>query len=255
MSKVRVESSGGITRITLARPELRNAFDDELILELGAAFGHLPAGTRVVVLAGDGQAFCAGADLGWMKASIGFSEAENARDAKKLAGMFQAVDHAPCAVIARVQGAALGGGAGLAACCDIVVAESNARFGFTEVRLGLIPAVISPFVIRRIGPARARRYFVTGELFAAEEARRIGLADEVVPAEVLDATIEGLAQSVVKCGPQAVDAAKRLIRVIETSDSAAAHAYAADTIAALRVQPEAQEGMRAFLEKRAPRWQ
>ncbi len=254
MSKVRVESAGGVTRVTLARPELRNAFDDELIVEVTSAFSHLPAGTRVAVLAGDGQAFCAGADLGWMKSSIGYSEAENARDAKRLATMFQAVDHAPCAVVARVQGAAMGGGIGLAACCDIVVAESGAKFAFTEARLGLVPAVISPFVIRRIGPARARRYFLTGEVFGAEEARRIGLADEVAAAGALDSTIEAIAQSVLKCGPQAVDAAKRLIRVVEASDSAAAHDYAAETIAALRVQPEAQEGMRAFLEKRAPRW-
>jgi methylglutaconyl-CoA hydratase len=190
-----------------------------------------------------------------MQKSIGYGEAENARDAKRLAGMFQAVDHAPCVVIARVQGAALGGGAGLAACCDIVVAESGAKLGFTEARLGLIPAVISPFVIRRIGPSRARRYFLTGEIFSAEEGRRIGLCDELAPTGGLDRTIDAIAQAVLRCGPHAVDAAKRLIRVIEASDSAAAHTYAADTIAALRVQPEAQEGMRAFLEKREPRWQ
>jgi methylglutaconyl-CoA hydratase len=253
MSTVRVESHAGVTRVTLNRAAVRNAFDDALVGELTEAFSHLPDGTRVVVLAGDGQSFCAGADLAWMKKSATYTEAENARDARRLAAMFHAVDRAPCAVVGRVHGAALGGGAGLAACCDVVVAETGTKFGFTEVRLGLVPAVISPFVMRRIGAARARRYFLTGELFGAEEAQRIGLADEVTPGGGADAVIERVVASVLRAGPLAVATAKRLVRVVET-DLEAAHEYAADTIATLRVQPEAQEGMRSFLEKRDPTW-
>jgi methylglutaconyl-CoA hydratase len=253
MSTVKVESHAGVTRVTLDRAAVRNAFDDELIGELTAAFSHLPAGTRAVVLGGDGQSFCAGADLAWMKKSATYTEAENARDARRLAAMFQAVDRAPCAVVGRIHGAALGGGAGLAACCDVVVAETGTKFGFTEVRLGLVPAVISPFVMRRIGPARARRYFLTGELFGAEEALRIGLADEVAPHEGAEAVVERVVAAILRAGPRAVAAAKRLVRVVE-ADLGAASEYAADTIATLRVQPEAQEGMKAFLEKRDPAW-
>jgi len=254
MSAIRIDSDAGITRITLARPQVRNAFDEQLVAELGLAFARLPPATRVVVLAGDGPTFCAGADLAWMQRSIGYSETENTRDARQLLNMFQAIDSAPCVVIARVLGAALGGGAGLAACCDIAVAASEARFGFPEVRLGLVPGVISSFVIRRVGAARARRYFLTGESFSAEEARRIGLIDEVVAVEAIDSVIDGLAQAVLHAGPRAVESAKRLVQVIEASDSAFAAEHAVTTLAGLRVQPEAQEGMRAFLEKRTPRW-
>lgn len=254
MSNLRIECSGGLTRVTLARPDVRNAFNDELIGELAAAFRALPVGTRVVVLGGDGQAFCAGADLAWMQRSVAYDEARNTREARELGAMFRAVDEAPCVVVARVQGAALGGGAGLVACCDVVVAEQGARFGFTEVRLGLVPAVISPFVLRRLGPARARRWFVTGELFGADEARRIGLADEVAPAAQLDAVIDGIVKAVLRAGPRAVDAAKLLVREVEAADPEAVHERTAALIASLRVGAEGQEGLRAFLEKREPRW-
>jgi methylglutaconyl-CoA hydratase len=254
MSTIRIERDGGITRLWLARRQARNALNGELIEELTRAFIELAPDTRAVVLGGDGAAFCAGADLGWMRAGIDRTEGENRQEARVLSAMFQAVDLAPCVVIARVQGAALGGGAGLAACSDIVVADEGARFGFTEVRLGLVPAVISPFVLRRIGAAKARRHFLTGEPFGALEAQRLGLVDELASSENLDGIIAGLTDAVLRSAPGAVTAAKRLVRVIEGSDEATAHDHAADTIAALRVQPEAQEGMRAFLEKRPPRW-
>lgn len=254
MSMLRIDSEGPVTRIWLNRPEVRNAFNAELITELRQAFDHLSGDTRVVVLSGEGKAFSAGADLAWMKSSRTATKEENAAGAARLSGLFAAIDEAPQVVVARVNGAALGGAGGLVACSDIVVAAESAKFGFTEVKLGLIPAVISPFVIRKIGEAAARRYFVTGELFDAAEARRIGLVHCVVPLDALDAEVDRIVTSIVSCGPLAVVEAKKLIREIRRRDDDAAREYAVEAIARLRVSDEGQEGLAAFLEKRPPKW-
>ncbi len=254
MSTLHVESGNGKTRVCLNRPAVRNAFNEELIGELTNVFSELPVGTRVVELCGAGSVFCAGADLEWMKKSATFSEAENADDARRLAAMFKAIDEAPAVVIGRVQGAALGGGAGLVTCCDIVVASDDAKLGFTEVRLGLVPAVISPFVIRKIGVSQARRLFLTGEVFSAPLAKQFGLVHEVVATAELDATVQRLTEALLKNGPAALRSAKELVRAVLVLDAERILDYTVGTIAALRVSAEGQEGLAAFLEKRPPRW-
>jgi methylglutaconyl-CoA hydratase len=243
---LRIEREGGVLRITLAKPERRNAFDAELIAELHEAFADV-GDARVVVLAGDGPSFCAGADVEWQRASIDLSFDENVEDARRLHAMMDAVDSCPAPVVARVQGFALGGGSGLVACADVVVAAPDATFGFTEVRLGIIPAVISPFVFAKIGAAAARRLFLTGERFDAETALRIGLVHEVVAD--LDAAVARLVGEILQSGPEATRAAKRLAR------ERASHGEELARIAAgLRAGAEGQEGLRAFLEKRKPGW-
>jgi methylglutaconyl-CoA hydratase len=247
MQALRVEQDGELFRVTLARPERRNAFDAELIAELTEAFGAVGEDVRVVLLAGDGPSFCAGADVEWQRASIDLSFDDNVDDALRLYRMLAAVDSCPAPLVARVQGYALGGGSGLVACADVVVAAPDATFGFSEVRLGIIPAVISPFVFARIGPGAARPLFVTGERFDAETALRIGLVDEV--AEELDAAVERPIAAILKSGPQATRAAKRLTR-----DRATEPQELARLAAGLRAGAEGQEGLRAFLEKRRPGW-
>jgi methylglutaconyl-CoA hydratase len=242
MSALRVERDGEVLRITIAKPQRRNAFDAALIAELADAFNDV-GDARAVVLAGDGPSFCAGADVEWQRASIDLSYDENVADAMRLYRMLEAVDSCPAPVVARVQGFALGGGSGLVACADVVVAAPDAVFGFTEVRLGIIPAVISPFVLSRIGPGAARRYFLTGERFGADVALRIGLAHEVVAD--LDATVDRVVGDLLAGGPEAVRAAKRLVRERPLGEATAHIA------AGLRTSPEGQEGLRAFLEKRA----
>jgi methylglutaconyl-CoA hydratase len=242
---LKVERDGPILRLTLARPERRNAFDAALIAELHGAFADV-GDARVVVLAGDGPSFCAGADVDWQRASIDLSFDENVADALRLYGMLAAVDACPAPVVARVQGYALGGGSGLVACADIAVAGPDAVFGFTEVRLGIIPAVISPFVFPRIG-AHARRYFLTGERFDAGTAWRIGLVDEV--SDDLDGAVDRVVGELLQSGPEATRAAKRLTR-----ERPADGEELAATAAGLRAGNEGQEGLRAFLEKREPAW-
>jgi methylglutaconyl-CoA hydratase len=241
MSALRIERDGPLLRITLARPERRNAFDAELISELTEAFAEV-GDARAVVLAGDGPSFCAGADVEWQRSSVDLSYEENVADAMRLYAMLEAIDSCPAPVVAGVQGFALGGGSGLVACVDVAIAARDAVFGFTEVRLGIIPAVISPFVVLRIGPGAARRYFLTGERFDVETARRIGLVHEI--AEDLDAAVEGAVGHLLAAGPEAVRAAKRLVRERPFGEATAHIA------AALRTSPEGQEGLRAFLEKR-----
>ncbi len=254
MSGVFSESAGGITTVTLARAKARNAFDAEMIAELERIFRGLPKGTAAVVVRGEGPVFCAGADLAWMQRSIAQTEEQNLAEARALAAMLGAVDEAPCLVIACVKGAALGGGAGFLCCCDVVLAEEGARFGFTEVRLGLVPAVISPFVIRRIGAPRARRYFMTGEIFAAEVAARIGLIDQVVAAGGLEEEVRRQCQLAQLAGPEARVRAKELVYEVGSLAGEELLTHTTETIAHLRVQPEAQAGMRAFLERREPPW-
>ena len=240
MSALRLERDGPVLRVTLARPERRNAFDAALIAELTEAFADI-GDARAVVLSGDGEAFCAGADVEWQRASIDMSYEENVADALRLFEMCEAIDRCPAPVVARVHGYALGGGSGLVACSDIVIASAQTVFGFTEVRLGIVPAVISPFVLPRIG-AHARRYVLTGERFGADVALRIGLVSEVADGD-LDGRVDAVVAHLLAGGPEAVRAAKELVR-----DRPAGQA------AARRTSAEGQDGLRAFLEKRSPAW-
>jgi methylglutaconyl-CoA hydratase len=237
---LRVERDGDVLRVTLARPERRNAFDAELIAELTQAFGDV-GDARAVVLAGEGQSFCAGADIEWQRSAIDLSFDDNVDDALKLYRMCEAIDRCPAPVVARIQGYALGGGSGLAACADIAVAATDATFGFTEVKLGIIPAVISPFVLPKIGQ-HARRYFLTGERFDAKTALRIGLVHEVT--DDLDATMQRIVDELLNAGPAAMRAAKSLIRARPADEQAAQIA------ARLRTSEEGQKRLRAFLERR-----
>jgi len=245
VSALRIERDGHLLRVTLARPERRNAFDAGLIQELAGAFADV-GDARAVVLAGEGPSFCAGADVEWQRSSIDLTYEENVEDAHRLYRMLESIFGCPAPVVARVQGFALGGGSGLTACADIAVAGEDAVFGFSEVRLGIIPAVISPWVRARIGPAAMRRYFLTGERFDAATALRIGLVDDVAPD--LDAAIERVVADLLAGGPVSVREAKRL--VLEPPDEDDAVARAAER----RTNEEGQEGLRAFLEKRPASW-
>jgi methylglutaconyl-CoA hydratase len=244
MTALKVERDGHVLRVTLAKPERRNAFDAALIAELAEAFADV-GDARAVVLSGEGPSFCAGADVEWQRASIDLSYDENVEDALRLYRMLEAIDACPAPVVCVVHGYALGGGSGLVAASDIAVAWPDAVFGFTEVRLGIIPAVISPFVLPTIGEA-ARRYFVTGERFGAGTAERIGLVSEV--AEDAGTAAEAVVESILAGGPQAVRAAKRLVRDRPPG------AETARIAAARRTSDEGQDGLRAFLERRAPGW-
>jgi methylglutaconyl-CoA hydratase len=245
MAGLKIERDGHVLRVTLARPERRNAFDAALIAELTEAFADV-GDARAVVLAGEGPSFSAGADVEWMRASVDLSYDENVADALRLRAMLDAIDSCPAPVVARIQGHALGGGCGLAACCDIAIAEPDAQFAFSEVKLGIVPAVISPFALAKIGPGAARRWFVTGERFDAATALRIGLVNEV--AEDLDAAVERVVGELLTAGPEAARAAKEIARgplpAAETAQRIAAH----------RTSAEGQEGLRAFLEKRGAAW-
>ncbi|HET7129122.1 MAG TPA: enoyl-CoA hydratase-related protein [Gaiellaceae bacterium] len=245
MSALRIERDAEVLRIGMARPERRNAFDAALIDELAAAFADV-GDAHAVVLSGDGPSFSAGADVEWMRSSVDLSYDENVADALRLRAMLDAIDGCPAPVVGRVQGHALGGGCGLVACCDVVIAEPTAQFAFSEVKLGIVPAVISPFALAKIGPGAARRYFVTGERFTAAEALRIGLIHEVTGD--LDAAVERVVGELLTAGPEAARAAKELARAPRSTEETARR------IAAHRSSAEGQEGLRAFLEKRAPSW-
>lgn len=247
----------GIATVTLNRPERHNAFDDALIAELTGVLRALgeDADVRVVVLAGEGRSFSAGADLDWMQRVAGYTEQENYDDALALAGLMETLDALPRPTIARVHGAAIGGGVGLVSACDFALASDTAKFALSEVRLGLIPAAISPYVVKAIGERQARRYFVTAERIDAHEARRIGLVHEVVPADGLDARLDALLDTLAGNGPRAMGAAKDLVRRVGRGP--VDEAMVADTarrIAGIRVGPEAREGIAAFLDKRKPDW-
>jgi methylglutaconyl-CoA hydratase len=253
---LRVEREGARARVVLARPAVRNAFNAELIAALRDTFtavGGDPA-VRVVVLAGDGKTFCGGADVSWMRGSLALSQAENVRDAEAMSDMYRAIDRCPKPVIVRVHGAALGGGAGLCAVADAVVAEETTIFGFTETKLGIIPAVISPFVLAKIGVSHARRLFLTGERFDAARAQAIGLVHEVVHADALDGTVDAIAAELDTAGPSAIAAAKALIPAVRAASYDESRAITARAIAAQRTSEEAQEGLRAFLERRTAAW-
>ena len=246
MAGVRVERESDVLHVTIARPERRNAFDAEVIGELRDAFADV-GDARAVVLAGEGESFCAGADVEWQRASIDLSFEENVEDALRLHRMLAAVDACPAPVVTRVQGYALGGGSGLVACADVAVAARDATFGFTEVRLGIIPAVISPFVFAKIGTGAARRLFLTGERFDAAIALRIGLVHEL--ADELDGAVERVVGDILRSGPEATRAAKRLVRERPNEGEELAR-----IAAGLRAGEEGQKGLLAFLEKRRAPW-
>jgi methylglutaconyl-CoA hydratase len=242
----------GVARVTLARPDVRNAFNAEAIERLRDLFTRITAAddVRAVVLAGEGGVFCGGADINWMRESLGLSFEANVRDAAAMSAMFRAIDNCAKPVIGRIHGAALGGGAGLVAVCDIAIASDQTTFGFTEVKLGIIPAVISPFVIAKIGASHARALFLTGQRFDAVHAREIGLVHEVVPSGDLDAAIERRIAEIRSAGPHAVSAAKLLIRRVLDTSYEESRALTTHAIANQRIGSEAQEGLRAFLERR-----
>jgi methylglutaconyl-CoA hydratase len=244
MAGLHIERDGPVLRITLAKPERRNAFDAELIHELHEAFLDI-GDVRVVVLAGDGPSFCAGADVEWQRAAIDLSYDENVEDALRLYRMLESIDVCPVPVVGRIHGYALWGGSGVVACLDIGIASEDAVFGFSEVKLGIIPAVISPFVLPRIGPA-ARRYFLTGERFDAATALRIGLVSEVTGD--VDGAVDRTVAELLTSGPEAAREAKRLVRERPGGEEAA------HTAARLRAAEEGQDGLRAFLERRKPAW-
>ena len=248
--------SDGITHVTLARPDVRNAFNAAVILELHETFTRIAAAddVRAVVLAGEGKVFCGGADVNWMRESLELTFEENAIDAERMSDMFRAIDNCPQPVIGRIHGAALGGGAGLTACCDIAIASDDTIFGFTEVKLGIIPAVISPFALAKIGRSAARELFLTGARFSAARAREIGLVHAVVPATDLDAAVLKYIDELQTAGPDAIAAAKALIPRVWARSPADAAPITSAAIAERRVSPEGQEGLRAFLDKNTPGW-
>ncbi len=256
-SNIVTETDLGVGIITLNRPERHNAFDDALIAELALAFDELGRNeqVRAIVLAANGPAFCAGADLNWMKKMAGYSHSENQQDAARLADMLRTIYLCPKPTVAKVQGDCYAGGMGLVAACDIVVASEVAHFCLSEVKLGLIPATISPYVIKAMGEQASRRYFLTAERFDALEARRIGLAHEVVALDALDATVAGIVKCLVSNSPNAVREAKALVRdVVGQPVDDALLADTANRIAEIRASLEGREGVASFLEKRKPTW-
>lgn len=251
-----IRRDGPVAHVTLNRPEVRNAFNEALIAELMAWTRDVARDRelRVAVIAGYGKVFCAGADLTWMSRMVDYTREENVRDAHALAAMLEALDRLPVPLVGRVHGAALGGGVGLAAICDIVVAAEDAVFGFTEVKLGILPAVIAPYALAKIGRSAARELFLTGARFTAARAQEIGLVHAVVPPDELDAAVDRHVKELLTSGPSAARAAKALIADIAGRAPRDAAAVTTEAIATHRTSPEGQEGMRAFLEKRKPGW-
>lgn len=249
----------GVATVTMARPDRHNAFDAGLIEELSRVLGELEAddNVRVVVLTGEGPSFSAGADLNWMRGMAEASEAENRDDARRLAAMLRRLDFLGKPTVARVNGAAFGGGVGLVACCDVAVGAAGAKFGLTEVKLGLVPATIAPYVVRAVGPRQARRLFLSAEIIGADEANRLGLLHDVVPAEELDEAVNRQVSFILKNGPAALAEAKHLVDLVAGRDETRQEELderTSELIARLRVSDEGQEGLAAFLEKRKPGW-
>ncbi|MGM0578252.1 MAG: enoyl-CoA hydratase/isomerase family protein [Myxococcota bacterium] len=252
-----VERQGPVARVWMNRPDVHNAFNDALVRELSEAFRALSADddVRAIVLGGRGRSFCAGADLSWMRSMATFTDEDNIRDSRKLAGLFDLVDRCPKPVIGRIQGAAIGGGTGLVAVCDVPIAAERAKFGFSEVRLGLAPAVISPFLVARIGVGVARELFVTGARFKADRAKEIGLVNRVEPdEEALDAAVDETLEAILQGAPRAQAACKHLAKTVAEEPRKVAFEKTARLIADLRAAEEGQEGMAAFLERRPPAW-
>jgi methylglutaconyl-CoA hydratase len=250
------ERDGSVERVTLNRPDVRNAFNETVIAELTDWAGVIARDpdVRVAVISGAGKVFCAGADLAWMSKVVAFTHDENIRDATAAAAMYGALDALPVPLIGRIHGAALGGGAGLAAICDVAVAEEHTVFGFTEVKLGIVPAMISPFVLRRIGESAVRELFLTGMRFSAARAREIGLVHAVASAGDLEERVTAYVDEILSAAPEAVMTIKGLLRRVAGRDPSDVRGLTAETLALRRASPEGQEGMRAFLEKRGPAW-
>lgn len=250
-----ISSEGAIVRVNLNRPDVRNAFNKQMIIDLTDAFGRIgdDPSVRAVVLGGCGKVFCAGADINWMSESIDGTEDENIADAKAMAHMYQTIDTCPVPVVGRVQRAAFGGAIGLISACDIVIAEAGTKLCFSEVRLGILPAVISSFSMTKIGVSQARRYFITAEVFLAEDAPA-GLLHEVVSPGDLESTVDSMLDHILSNGPEAVRETKRLIPQVAESTRVEAIELCAKTIARVRVSPEGQAGLRAFLDKIDPPW-
>ena len=254
---IKISSSQNILRVTLNRAEVRNAFNEVMIRELTDCFDGIrkqPDKVRVIVLTGEGVSFCAGADLHWMKSLVNFTYEENLQDSLRLAEMFQTIASCPLPIVARVNGPAIGGGAGLVATSDIVIASETATIALTEVKLGLVPAVISPYLLRRIGDKNCREYFLTGEKISARRACEIGLVNYFVPESELDKCVEGIVIKLLSSGPMAMAACKEMLSRNSMVDQEKSNQFWAELIARLRVSDEAQEGMKAFLEKRSPDW-
>ena len=251
-----VRQDGPLAHVTLDRPDVRNAFNAELITSLHAAFTDLgnAAGVRAIVLGGSGKLFCGGADINWMRAALELDEAANVSDALRMSDMFRAIDRCPKPVIGKIQGGALGGGVGLVAVCDIAIAANDALFGFTETKLGILPAVISPFAIAKIGVSHARALFLTGERFGCERALSIGLIHQTASVGELDVAVERVVRELLGTGPNAVSAAKALVADVASASYEESRDLTAHAIARQRITPEAQEGLRAFLERRKAGW-
>ncbi len=251
-----VNIEGRIAEVTLNRPEVHNAFNNELINDLYDVFERLSLeeNVRVIILTGNGKSFCAGADLNWMKSVVSYSYEQNYEESLKLAKLMYLVFTHPKPVIARINGSAIGGGVGLMSVCDILIASEDAKFGLSEVKLGLVPAAISPFVMSRIGEAHARELFITGERITAEHASKIGLINKCLPLDELDAAIDEKVKLILQNGPEAVRTVKEMIFKVTQVKFPEVQEYTARLIANLRLSPEAQEGMNAFLEKRKPNW-
>jgi methylglutaconyl-CoA hydratase len=252
MATIQIRNEDGVARVTLARPEARNAFNAEVISELRATFGALSKddAVRAIVLAGEGKAFSGGADVNWMRAALDLNYEANVADAAAMSAMFRAIDRCSKPVIGRIHGVALGGGAGLAAVCDVAIAAEGTIFGFTEVKLGIIPAVISPFVLAKVGTSHARALFLTGERFDASRARAIGLVHEVVAPDALDAAVDRVLGEILTAGPNAVAAAKRLIARVSAATYDETLDITTEAIAKQRTTDEAQAMMHAFLERK-----
>ena len=253
---LRLTAAGPVVHVVLDRPDVRNAFNADLIASLRGAFEDLAArdDVRAVVLSGAGKMFCGGADVNWMRAGLELDEAGNTADARRMSEMFAAIDRCPKPVIGKIHGGALGGGAGLIAACDVAIASEETIFGFTETKLGIIPAVISPFVLAKIGQSHARALFLTGERFGCERALAIGLVHEIAGASDLDGAVARVVSELLGSGPAAVAAAKALVRDVSAATFEEAQALTARAIARQRVTPEGQEGLRAFLERRQAGW-
>lgn len=246
----------GVAFVTLSRPEIHNAFNDQLIKEITEAFKELEKNdkARLVVLSGEGKSFCAGADLNWMSSMIDYSMEENIADSRNLAQMFQTINNFSKPVIGKINGHALGGGVGVVAVCDYAITHEKAKFGFTEVRLGLVPAVISPFCINKIGESNARAWFMSGEMFKGKEAKQMGLIHEVTTLEDYETRVNEVIESHLKAGPEAAKAAKDLIKNVLSKSSNDLETYTCTEIAKKRISSEGQEGMKALLNKEQPSW-
>ncbi|KPJ74308.1 enoyl-CoA hydratase [candidate division TA06 bacterium DG_78] len=250
------EVKNNTAHVTLNRPEVHNAFNDTMINEVSTVFDDIEkrSDIRVVVLTGEGKSFCAGADLNWMKRVKDYSYEENLKESLDLAEMLYKIYASSKPTIARVNGTAIGGGTGLVAVCDIAIAASNAKFSFSEVKLGLIPACISPYVVKKCGEGRCREFFLTGKRLTADKACAAGLINQVVPLEEIDKVIEELVTQLISSGPAAIKKCKELLRRVPEMSLEEAKKYTAEVIAQLRISDEGQEGMNSFLEKRRPKW-